>query len=679
MNTEKISQKFVTGNGMNVLYDQLYALAINLRRSSSVLANELWGYVAPKLWSTTRNPWIIVQTISRDRCEELAEDEVFRKILSNHLEHWDNIRPTSKWCQMEDISIAYFSMEFGLSEALPIYSGGLGILAGDHLKACHDLGVPLVGIGLLYQQGYFRQEISSEGKQLSLLPYNEPAQLPIEKLPIRLELKLPGRALHVRVFKAIVGSISLYLLDTNDLTNSPADRTITGELYGGGSTTRLKQEMVLGIGGVRLLQALGINVDVYHLNEGHAAFAIIERAHALMKNHPFKEAFQLAKKRVLFTTHTPVEAGFDRFSIDLISQHFSEYVERELAIPMEDFLSLGQLKRGDPFNMAYLAINGSAYVNGVSRLHGTISQKLFAPLGVEVGHVTNGIHIPTWESSESDSLWERHCGENRWRGTLEILTQRIQKIPYQELWDFRNQNRQKLIDYTRRCIEFNLRSMGKKAARETPLKPHILTVGFARRFTSYKRVDLLLQEPSRLTKLLRKNKIQLIIAGKAHPQDRPGQYLIEKWTTFVNLPEVRAYAIFLPDYDMFLAEHLVQGIDLWINTPRPPLEASGTSGMKLLANGGLNLSVLDGWWKEAYSEQVGWAIQGEDDKTDANQLYTLLEEEIIPTFYERDKNNLPVRWLKKVKESMARLTPQYSANRMVREYFEKYYKVIARG
>jgi len=676
----KTSQKFATGNGMNDLYHQLCALAINLRRSSSFLANEIWGYISPELWSTTRNPWMIVRTISEERCKELAKDEVFLNILSKHLQYWDHINSAPKWFQEENISIAYFSMEFGLSEALPIYSGGLGILAGDHLKSCHDLGVPIVGIGLLYQQGYFRQEISLEGKQISLLPYNEPAHLPVEKLPIRLELKLPGRILYVRVFKATVGSIPLYLLDTNDLRNFPADRTITGELYGGGSTTRLKQEIVLGIGGIRLLQRLGINVNVYHLNEGHAAFAIIERAHALMQNRrPFREAFQLAKKEVLFTTHTPVEAGFDRFPVDLISQNFSEYIEKDLAISIEEFLSLGQLKREDPFNMAYLAIKGSSYVNGVSKLHGTISQKLFAPLKVKVGHVTNGIHIPTWESPETNSLWENYCGESRWRGTLEVLTKKIQNIPYRELWDFRNQNRQKLINYTRRCIELKLRGMVERPNTEIPLNPHTLTVGFARRFTTYKRVDLLLKEPSRLANLLKKRQIQIIIAGKAHPQDNPGQYLIEKWITFVNLPEVRAYAIFLPDYDMLLAEHLVQGIDLWINTPRPPLEASGTSGMKLLANGGLNLSVLDGWWKEAYSEQVGWAIQGEDDKTDAHQLYALLEDEVIPTFYERDENNLPIRWLKKVKESMAKLTPQYSANRMVREYCEKYYKVIARG
>ena len=664
---------------MSKAFDQLHTLAIDLRRSSSSFANELWEYIDPELWSTTRNSWMILQTLSEVRRQELERDETFLKLLSKHMERWQRIIDDKPWYQGKNLQVAYFSMEFGLSEALPIYSGGLGMLAGDHLKACSDLGVPLVGIGLLYQQGYFRQEISPEGKQVVLLPYNEPSQLPIEKLPLRLALEFPGRTVHVRVFKAQVGSIPLYLLDTNDMLNSPLDRAITGELYGGGSETRLKQEVVLGMGGVRLLKALNIDANVYHLNEGHAAFAIIERARFLMKDRPFEEAFKLAKKGTLFTTHTPVDAGFDRFPIDLIRQGFADYI-LELGISIDDFLKLGQLKKDDPFNMAYLAVHGSAYVNGVSELHGKVSQKLFAPLKVDVGYVTNGVHIPTWESPEADRLWQHHCGAHRWYGTLETLEKEVQSIPDDELWNFRNQSRQKLIDYTRNRIGLQLKSTGISGiALENILDPNILTIGFSRRFATYKRVDLLLHDQERFIKLLQSKKVQLIIAGKAHPQDEPGQHLIEKWIDFVNRPEVSAYAVFLSDYDILLAERLVQGMDLWINTPHRPWEASGTSGMKLNVNGGLNLSVLDGWWAEAYQKEVGWAMDGEDDEKDAQKLYDLLENEIIPLFYERNNADIPIGWLKKVKESMAKLTPQYSTNRMVREYVEKYYEVIAHG
>jgi len=664
---------------MSKAFDELHTLAIDLRRSSSSFANELWEYIDPELWSTTRNSWMILQTLSAGRREELERDETFLKLLKKHMDWWQSAINASTWYQGENLQVAYFSMEFGLSEALPIYSGGLGMLAGDHLKACSDLGVPLVGIGLLYQQGYFRQEISPEGKQVVLLPYNEPSQLPIEKLPLRLALEFPGRTVHVRVFKAQVGSIPLYLLDTNDMLNSPLDRAITGELYGGGTETRLKQEVILGIGGVRLLKALNIDANVYHLNEGHAAFAIIERARSLMKDRSFEEAFKLVKKGTLFTTHTPVDAGFDRFPIELIRQGFADYI-LELGISIDDFLRLGQLKMDDPFNMAYLAVHGSAYVNGVSELHGEVSQKLFAPFNIAVGYVTNGVHIPTWESPEANRLWHHYCGAHRWYGTLETLEKEVQSIPDGELWNFRNQSRQKLIDYTRKRISLQLKSAGvSEIALENILDPNILTIGFSRRFATYKRVDLLLHDQERLINLLKSKKVQLIIAGKAHPQDEPGQHLIEKWTSFVNRPEVSTYAVFLSDYDILLAERLVQGMDLWINTPHRPWEASGTSGMKLNVNGGLNLSVLDGWWAEAYQKEVGWAMDGEDDEKDASKLYELLENEIIPLFYERDNTDIPIGWLKKVKESMAKLTPQYSTNRMVREYVEKYYEVIAHG
>lgn len=653
---------------------ELYELALDLRRSSSFYANELWNSIDSHLWNTTRNPWIILQTLSENRIKELKKDSSFQKLLKTHMKKRKKTLRASKWYQGKT-TIAYFSMEYGLSEALPIYSGGLGLLAGDHLKTCSDLGVPLTAIGLLYQEGYFRQEIGPDGKQIALYPYNEPSQLPLEKLPHRISLEFPGRIVYLRVFKATVGHVSLYLLDSNDLLNDPTDRGITSELYGGGTATRLKQEALLGIGGVRLLKALRIDPDVYHLNEGHAAFATIERAR-LMKD-PFMEAFEKGKKKTLFTTHTPVEAGFDRFPLEMMKTGFADYVEG-LGISMEEFLSLGQLEKDDPFNMAYLAVRGSGAVNGVSQLHGKVSQKLFEKLGCKVGAVTNGVHIPSWESPEADNLWCRCSGEHRWYGTLETLEEELKKITNEELWTFRSESRRKLIDYAKHRLEIELPKRGQTLP-ETFLDPNVLTIGFSRRFATYKRVDLLLYDEKRLIKLLKEKKIQIIVAGKAHPADEPGQALVEKWISFTTRSEVAPYVAFLSDYDIQLAERLVQGMDLWVNTPRRPWEASGTSGMKVLVNGGLNFSSLDGWWAEAYTPDVGWAIKGEDDNEDAKTLLDTLENEIIPLFYDRDAQDVPQGWLKKVKTSMARLTPEYSTNRMVRDYVEHYYLELGNG
>ncbi|MDJ0652080.1 MAG: alpha-glucan family phosphorylase [Simkaniaceae bacterium] len=654
--------------------NELYALALDLRRSSSADAHELWNCIDSPLWNTTRNPWMILQTLSANRIEALKKDPSFQKLLKTHREKRDQALKASKWYKGKT-TIAYFSMEYGLSEALPLYSGGLGILAGDHVKACSDLGVPLTAIGLLYQQGYFRQEIGPDNKQIALYPYNEPGQLPLEKLPHRISLKFPGRTVHLRVFKAIIGHISLYLLDSNDLLNDPTDRGITSELYGGGTSTRLKQEMLLGIGGVRLLQTLGIAADVYHLNEGHAAFATLERAR--LRQGSFQEAFEKGKQKTLFTTHTPVEAGFDRFPLDMMKTGLAEYVQ-ELGISMEKFLSLGQLEKRDPFNMAYLAVRGSVAVNGVSQLHGKVSQKLFEKLGCKVGAITNGVHIPSWESPEADNLW-RHCsGEHRWYGILETLEKACKKISHEKLWTFRLESRKRLIDYAKHCLEIELPKRGQSLPKPF-LDPHVLTIGFARRFATYKRVDLLLHDEARLVKLLQDKKIQIIVAGKAHPADASGRALIEKWISFTTRPEVAPYAAFLSDYDIQLAERLVQGMDLWVNTPKRPWEASGTSGMKVLVNGGLNFSSLDGWWAEAYTPAVGWAMQGEDDREDATTLLDTLEKEIIPLFYQRDAEGIPHQWLNKVKTSMARLTPKYSTNRMVRDYVEQYYLELGNG
>jgi len=491
----------------------------------------------------------------------------------------------------------------------------------------------------------------------------------------------------------------LYLLDTNDPANLPAFRGITTELYGGGPELRLKQELVLGIAGWRLLRALGLQPEVCHLNEGHAAFAVLERARSYMEDNgqPFDVALTVTRAGNLFTTHTPVEAGFDRFAPSLIERYLRKYAEEKLSISLEQLLALGRRDRQDssePFNMAYLAIRGSGAVNGVSRLHGQVSRRLFQGLfprwpesEVPVSSVTNGVHTPTWDSAEADRLWESTCGKNRWRGTLEEAESDIRGTSDSDLWQLRSGCRKALVDYVRRVHARQLAGRGaspeKFAQAAQVLDNDILTLGFARRFTTYKRPNLLLHDPSRLLNILvnRDRPVQLVLAGKAHPQDAQGQEMIRQWVEFARRQEVRSRVVFLSDYDVLMAEHLVQGVDVWVNTPRRPWEASGTSGMKVLVNGGLNLSELDGWWAEAYSPEVGWAIgdgheHGDDpswDATEAETLYALLEREVIPEFYARDERGIPRRWVARMRESMARLTPTFATNRAVRQYTDEHY------
>ena len=479
----------------------------------------------------------------------------------------------------------------------------------------------------------------------------------------------------------------------------PAHRGITSELYGGGPELRLKQELLLGIGGWRLLRALGIQPEVCHLNEGHAAFAVLERARKLhgRDGQPFEVALAATRAGNLFTTHTAVAAGFDRFAPALIEQYLGGYAEQKLGISLHDLLALGRQNPDDssePFNMAYLAIRGSGAVNGVSRLHGQVSRRIFLPLfphwpedEVPVGHVTNGVHMPTWDSAPADDLWTGACGKDRWLGTTENLAQNIRSVSDPALWQFRSASREALVRYARERLSRQLAAAGAPAEAIEGAKhifdSTILTLGFARRFATYKRPDLLLHDPPRLLRLLTNphRPVQLIIAGKAHPADQEGQALIQKWVQFIRLPEVRPHAVFLSDYDMLLTENLVQGVDVWINTPRRPWEACGTSGMKVLVNGGINLSELDGWWAEAYTPEVGWALgdgqeHGYDpahDDFEAGALYDLLEREVIPEFYSRDQNGIPTAWIKRMRESMAQLTPRFSASRAVREYTEQHY------
>ena len=691
-------------------FDSLAELALDLRWSWNHAADQVWRQLDPEQWELTHNPWGLLQTVSRDQIERLSADPVFRKSVADLLQVKRQAAEIPAWFQQTFpksplTCVAYFSMEFMLSEALPIYSGGLGNVAGDQLKAASDLGVPVIGVGLLYQRGYFRQLIDQDGAQQAVFPYNDPGQLPITPLRhpngewLRLQLDFPGHAIWLRAWQVQVGRVKLYLLDSNDAANFPPYRAITSELYGGGPDLRLMQELVLGIGGWRLLAALGIEPEVCHLNEGHAALAVLERARSFMRatGQPFEVALAVTRAGNIFTTHTAVAAGFDRFAPALIEHFLGGYARAQLGIALHDLLALGRQNSNDPaedFNMAYLAIRGSGAVNGVSRLHGEVSRHLFEPLfshwptdEVPIGHVTNGVHMPTWDSAAADDLWTDACGKERWLGTTDALEQDIRRISDARLWQFRTDARTALVEHARERLSKQLAASetSPEAAEAAShlFDPNTLTLGFARRFATYKRPNLLLHDPERLIGLLTnpQRPIQLIMAGKAHPADRAGQALIQEWTHFIRRPEVRPHAIFLSDYDMLLTEQLVQGVDVWLNTPRRPWEASGTSGMKVLVNGGINLSELDGWWAEAYTPEVGWALgdgreHGDDpawDAVEAGALYDLLEREVIPEFYTRDEQGIPTAWVARMRESMARLTPRFSTNRAVAEYTQQHY------
>lgn len=690
---------------------QITELAMDLRWASSHSSDRLWEKIDPDLWQTTGNPTLILETISQQKLETLANDPDFLHLLSESIRLRDEHLQRERWYEkLEHVKrlnvVAYFSMEFGLSEALPIYSGGLGILAGDVLKTASDLGIPLIGIGLLYQQGYFRQVFGRNGEQLAYFPYNDPAMMPVLPLRdtsgewIRVNVPFPGRCIIARCWEAQVGQSRLLLLDTNDPTNAPADRGITSELYGGDNERRLQQEILLGIGGWRLLENLGLKPQICHLNEGHAALATLERAAHCMREYriDFSTALICTRAGNLFTTHTPVPAAMDHFEIEMVSHYLQPYAD-QWHVDLDFLISLG-LDHADPearhyFNPANLALRASGACNGVSKLHGQVSRSLFSHLfprwpveEVPIGSVTNGVHTLRWDSRHASEIWKQSGGASPWYGDLHNITDAISQLPDTELWSFRGRQRSDLIQAVRDKMirQYTFQGRDQTAINRCTrlLDPNALTLGFARRFTEYKRTNLLLQYPERLKTLLSNpnRPVQLFLAGKAHPKDSVGQAMVQEWNTFIRdsgIPEGRV--VFLDDYDIQIASILVQGVDVWINTPRRPWEASGTSGMKVLINGGLNISELDGWWAEAYTPDVGWAIG--DGKThddiaawdtkEAEDLYTVLEQEVVPLFYERDPKGLPKKWLDKVRTSMIRLTPQYSTNRMLREYTLQYY------
>jgi starch phosphorylase len=696
-------------------YRALENLALNLRWSWSHAADKVWETLDPELWRITQNPWVVLQTVSIEKLKSALSDADFPTLVEEFVESNRTAEESPAWFQRQFPdpplkSIAYFSMEYMLCEALPIYSGGLGNVAGDQLKAASDLGIPVYAIGLLYQEGYFRQMIDLNGTQQALYPFNDPGQLPITPLRtdggewLRVRADFPGFSIWLRTWHVKVGRVHLFLLDSNDAANLPIHRGITGELYGGGTETRLKQELILGIGGWRLLEALDIHPDVCHLNEGHAAFAILERARHLMSKLgcSFPAALETTRAGNLFTTHTAVPAGFDLFEPALLSKYLKNYAETDLKISWDDFLRLGRMdpyNPNEPFNMAFLAIRGSGAINGVSALHEKVSKSLFSHLfprwpeqEVPVGHVTNGVHAPSWDSAEADRLWSETCGKERWLGTTETLTEKMCAAKDEKIWNMRNLERKKLVEYIRNRYSRQLASIGAPLEEVERAKhvfdPGTLTLGFARRFATYKRPNLLLRDQTRLIQLLtRKDKpVQLVIAGKAHPADEPGKALIREWFEFTKNPLIRDRVVFLSDYDMHVTEHLVQGVDVWLNTPRRPWEACGTSGMKILVNGGINLSELDGWWAEAYAPEVGFAIgDGAEhpasealDTHEAEELFQMLEQSVIPPFYERNSEGIPQSWIQKIRLSMAHLTPLYSSNRSVREYTERYYVPLSK-
>lgn len=690
------------GRVLPAALEPLRALALDLRWTWSHSADSLWRMLDPDAWERLENPWSLLQDVSSDRLATFANTPAAMAELVRLTTSRESYLAADTWLGRTHGNtlqpVAYFSMEFGLGEALPLYAGGLGVLAGDMLKTASDLGVPLIGVGLLYQTGYFRQILDADGEQREAYPYNDPMTLPIS--PVRaangswlhVTLDLAGRLLYLRIWRAQVGRTALYLLDSNDPLNAPADRGITSRLYGADKDERFLQEVVLGVGGWRMLQALGIGVDILHLNEGHPAFAILERTRDLMEHAKlsFDAALWAVRAGTVFTTHTALEAAFDSYDMAFVDRHramLEPYVAR-LGLSFAELMALGRRDPGnvaEPFTLSYLALRGSIATNAVSGLHTNVSRRLFRGLfprwpehEIPVQQVTNGVHVPTWDSRSFDALWESRCGKGRWSGSVEGLGAKIGAATDEEIWQARHQSRAWLVRGVRQRLAREVAARGAAApevarAREI-FDPTTLTLGFARRFTPYKRPTLLLADRARLVRLLTdpRRPVQLVIAGKAHPNDLVGKEMVQQWVRFAQQPEVRPHVVFLEDYDMTLAEELVRGVDVWLNTPLRPWEACGTSGMKVLASGGLNVSTLDGWWAEAFHEDVGWAIAG-NGVSDAGELYRVLEEEVVPLFYTRDECGLPRQWLARVRQSMACLTPRFSANRMLGEYVEKLY------
>ncbi len=711
MDFTKLIHRFTVVPCLPKELETLQRIAYNLCWSWEPEAIELFKRLDPELWKETRhNPVEILGTLQQATLDGLKADEGFMSHLAEVDAKIRDYLCAKTWYETvaagdTSLRVAYFSMEFGLHESLPVYSGGLGILAGDHLKSASDLGIPLVGVGLLYRQGYFRQYLNIEGWQQEYYPENDFYNLPLHLerdaagTPLTVELDYAGRRVRVHIWRVQVGRVPLYLLDTNLEENAPEDREITTRLYGGDQDMRIRQEILLGIGGIRALHLLGITPNVCHMNEGHAAFLALERIRIIMEETKisFTGAREAVRAGNIFTTHTPVEAGIDHFPTELLEKYLGRYY-RGLGLSREEFLGLGRHNPRNPhetFCMAVLALKLAGHANGVSQLHGEVSRKMWKGLWPELPEehipltsITNGVHLRTWLSGDMAGLFVRYLG-SRWRedSTDHALWRRITRIPDAELWRTHKRCRERLVDFARLRLKEQLTQVGASAKEiavaDEVLDPDCLTIGFARRFATYKRGTLLFRDVERLARILNDTArpVQIIFAGKAHPADHQGKELIRQIVQISHQQRFRHRIVFIEDYDMAVARHLVQGVDVWLNTPRRPMEASGTSGMKVAFNGGLNMSVLDGWWVEGYKGNNGWAIgRGEvyedmeyQNEVEGRAIYDLLENEVVPLFYDRGADGIPRGWIAAMKASIQTLSPVFGTDRMVQEYASRFY------
>ncbi|VTS08724.1 alpha-glucan family phosphorylase [Tuwongella immobilis] len=688
----------------------LQKLAYNLWWSWHSEAVALFRRIDPDLFEALdHSPIRLLGATDQSRFEELAKDDGFIAHMERVETQLDCYMNAKTWFQERypdsGVHVAYFSMEFGIHESVPVYSGGLGVLAGDHLKSASDLGVPLCGVSLMYREGYFRQYLNVDGWQQERYPENDFFNLPLileknpDGSPLLIEVPLPGKRIHVKVWRIQVGRVPLYLLDANIPQNSPEDRNITAQLYGGDTTMRIQQEVVLGIGGVRALRALGNPPTVCHMNEGHSAFCSLERIRVLMQEegYDFPTAREAIKAGTCFTTHTPVPAGNDVFSPEMIERYLGEYMSA-LQLDRRAFLGLGRQDINDesePFGMTVLAIHLANTSNGVSQLHGVVSRDMWKRIWkdlpvieVPIFAITNGVHTQSWISPDIANLYDRYLGV-QWeeRPTDYEIWKRVEQIPDEELWRTHDRCRERLVSMARRRLKAQLKRLGSPPAEieaaDEVLNPDALTIGFARRFATYKRGALIFRNAERLAEIVNSanRPVQFIFAGKAHPKDHGGKEVIAQVMQNTRLAEFRKHIVFLEDYDMNITRAMIQGVDVWLNNPRRPLEASGTSGMKVCTNGGMNMSILDGWWCEGYTGDNGWSIGSGEEYTDlkyqddveSRQIYELLEREIVPMFYTRGQDNLPRQWIKRMKRSIATNVPVFNTNRMVQEYVERCY------
>jgi starch phosphorylase len=692
--------------------EKLREIAYNLYWTWNSDAKELFKRLDRELWvQTGHNPILLLGKVSQGRLEETSHDDGFKSHLNrvhDKLQFYLNEKTWfhKKYNNLKDFNVIYFSAEFGLTECLQTYSGGLGVLAGDHLKAASDLGIPLIGIGLLYKVGYFQQYLNSDGWQHERYETNDFDNLPLKRVfkengePLISSISFDSRKIFFQIWKIEVGRIPLYMLDTNVPQNSENDRKITETLYGGNAETRIQQEIVLGVGGVKALIDMGISPGVCHMNEGHSAFLSLERVKNSMQNNglDFDQAKEIGYYSNIFTTHTPVPAGIDVFSNELVEKYFSHYYKEDLKISGEKFYGLGSLtkdKGTSVFNMAHLAMNTAGYLNGVSKLHSKVSKKMWSfgfpdvpSSEIPIQHVTNGVHIRSHISREMEELLLQYLGEKWFQNSYdEEIWARVDKIPDEELWRIHERRREKLVSFARKRLKGQIQERGgslfeQEAASEV-LDPSALTIGFARRFATYKRATLIFRNTQKILDILGDSErpVQIIISGKAHPKDEEGKKFIQEITEIAKEPKFRRKIVFIENYDLNVASFLVQGCDIWLNNPRRPLEASGTSGMKVIVNGGLNFSILDGWWDEAFDPKIGWKIgNGEEytdhdyqDEVESRQIYNILETQIVPLFYSRGEDNLPRVWISMLKNSIKKLGYYFNTHRMVEEYCEKFY------